>query len=46
VSLGRRDGVIVGSGIVDRMAYYKDSDAKMLKNVEDYVRSLKEATRV
>ncbi len=41
------DGVIVGSGIVDRVAKYSEDGerAKVLQNVEEYVRSLKAATR-
>jgi len=38
------DGVIVGSGIVDRVANWKNGRDKMLADVEGYVRSLKEAT--
>ncbi len=40
------DAVVVGSAIVDRVAgYQQDGRAKMLANVESYVRSLKGATR-
>jgi len=40
------DGVIVGSSIVDRVADYRENKrAKVLQNVEEYVRSLKAATR-
>jgi len=39
------DGVIVGSSIVDRVAEYRENKSKVLQNVEEYVRSLKAATR-
>ncbi len=40
------DAVVVGSAIVDRVASsQKDGPARMLANVESYVRSLKAATR-
>jgi tryptophan synthase alpha chain len=40
------DAVIVGSGIVDKVAgYEKDHPEGMLTRVEDYVRSLKAATK-
>jgi tryptophan synthase alpha chain len=40
------DAVIVGSAIVNRIAKYeRESEDAMLKDVEGYVRSLKEATR-
>jgi tryptophan synthase alpha chain len=40
------DAVVVGSAIVDRVAgYQKEGRARMLADVESYVRSLKEATR-
>lgn len=40
------DGVVVGSGIVDRVATYAQVGLeKMLSDVEQYVRSLKAATR-
>ncbi len=38
------DGVIVGSGIVNRVANYTEDKVSMLQNVEEYVRSLKAAT--
>jgi tryptophan synthase alpha chain len=38
--------VVVGSAIVDRVAgYQKDGPARMLANVQSYVRSLKDATK-
>lgn len=39
------DAAIVGSGIVNRVAEYKGNERAMLEQVEDYVRSLKAATR-
>jgi len=40
------DGVVVGSSIVNRVAAYSVGQSKMLVEVEDYVRSLKAATRM
>ena len=41
------EAVVVGSAIVDRVAsYQKEGPMRMLANVESYVRSLKDATRV
>ena len=39
------DGVIVGSSIVDRVADDRENKSKMLQNVQEYVKSLKAATR-
>ncbi len=40
------DAVVVGSAIVDWVAsYQKDGPARMLANLENYVRSLKDATK-
>lgn len=39
------DAVIVGSGIVDRVGEQRGSIQEMLKSVENYVRSLKTATK-
>ena len=40
------DAVVVGSAIVDRVAgFQKEGPARMLANVESYVRSLKDATK-
>lgn len=40
------DGVVVGSAIVDRVARFQsDGRAEMLASVEDYVRSMKDATK-
>ena len=39
------DGAVVGSAIVNRVADYKDRQRAMLKDVENYVRSLKTAAK-
>jgi tryptophan synthase alpha chain len=40
------DGAIVGSGIVNQIADNLSDEDMMLKRIESYVASLKEATRV